>query len=89
MRVEHEAAGVGVEISTDRAIRRWVLFALKIGDLPGGVCGMEVGPGETVEWTTSYRFYAAALACGARAIVRAFSGRGDSLGRGPGGFVCS
>lgn len=59
MRVEHDGAGVGVEISSDRAIRRWVLFALKSAICPEAFVELEVGPGETVEWTTGYRFYSA------------------------------
>ena len=57
MRVEHDATRVGVEIATDRPIRRWVLFALRSAICPEAFVELEVVPGQTVDWTTGYRLY--------------------------------
>ena len=57
MRVEHDEARVGVEITTDRPIRRWVLFALRSAICPEAFVEMDVAPGEAAEWATAYRLY--------------------------------
>jgi hypothetical protein len=57
MRVENADAKAGVEISTDAPMRRLVLYATRYAFCPESFTVVELGPGESKTWTTTYRFF--------------------------------